>query len=718
MEIESKKTTIKDSIWSVFDSSFQHIKKKRIAIYGIGENTQLILEKATDYNIVGLLDGVKDSGIVYGLPLMKLIDLTADAVDLVIIIARSSNIGVILNRIANQCVNHGIGVYNIQGMNLLESGEEEDVEYQYVPDRDAILAQVDSSEYVSFDIFDTLIMRRVLFPTDIFEMMSVYDESLPEDFSKVREACERSFIVEQRQATIYDIYTRIQSVYQWDDTRTAAVMELEITTDIKTIIARKDMIDIYQYALSRDKKVYLISDMYYTADIIERILEGVGVQGYTGLYVSCQFGTSKSEKLFDIYLSEADSGKKLHIGDDENADIIPARARGMNTAYVPSARWMLQHSKYAKMGIMSSSLLEKAIVGLYISRMFNSPFNYEKGRGQIDSKVDYGYMHIGPLVLKICLWLIENLYSTGKKSILFAARDGYIIKQAFDYICELAGYNQLQSIYLYASRMAYVCMSLYDEEDIRFAYELAYDGSIEQMLKERFKLSYEDIKPYVEGAYEDKWAYMMAHKDRILAVADSYRQNFRKYIHSNNIDIEEGAAYFDFVSSGTCHRSLQRIVGAKLGGYYVSYIYSKYTEGLLDVEELFHNEFGCVSEQFICNHYLFLENILTSYEPTLKEFDTEGQVLFLDEERTEDMITEVKEIHQGIMEFIKDIAYLMNGKLKGKYDKNIPDKLFSYILKRYTRYNVNMQVNGLLVDAFCRRTLNADDILGELKVEG
>ena len=334
-------------------------------------------------------------------------------------------------------------------------------------------------------------------------------------------------------------------------------------------------------------------------------------------------------------------------------------------------------------------------------------------KGIVSNKKDYGYLFIGALALKFCLWMIERAKREGIKNILFSSRDGYIVKKVYEYLKNHCFDKEElpESVYLYASRAAYVCMSLYCEEDIRFAYELAYDGSPKEMLKERFRLFDDEIDEYERDKYPDDWNYIVRHSDRILAKSALYRARFLKYISMNHVKLNEKSAYMDFVSSGTCQRCLQKVIGKSLKGYYFSYVDS---HDALDVDELFHNRFGCINDSFLCNHYLFLENIFTSGEPTVKEFDAKGNVLFIRENRTKAQLREVTEIQEGMMEFVRDMAEILNQRMEGTLKKEIPDKMFEYVLDENTEYQVAMEVNGVLADEFCHRTLETDAILGNI----
>ena len=116
------------------------------------------------------------------------------------------------------------------------------------------------------------------------------------------------------------------------------------------------------------KKIYLISDMYLPQRIIAQLLRKCGYEGYEALYVSCEKGTAKSEALFDIYLKDRKrDGYKgcdcLHIGDNEIADIMNAKAAGMDAFPVMSAREMLESSSFRGLLARDLSFLDHLTIG-------------------------------------------------------------------------------------------------------------------------------------------------------------------------------------------------------------------------------------------------------------------------------------------------------------------------------------------------------------------
>ncbi len=66
----------------------------------------------------------------------------------------------------------------------------------------------------------------------------------------------------------------------------------------------------------------------------------------------------------------------------------------------------------------------------------------------------------------------------------------------------------------------------------------------------------------------------------------------------------------------------------------------------------------------MCNHYLFLENIFTSPEPTLKTFDNNVKKIFFNVRRTKPEMQKVSQIQEGIEGFTHDMIKHVNGNIK------------------------------------------------------
>ena len=157
-----------------------------------------------------------------------------------------------------------------------------------------IKREIDQHEVISFDIFDTLIMRNTLFPEDVFYIVE----------SKVRNRgialCDlrnRRALAEQSidciSPNIYQIYDAYQKREGFTSTIKRILLDYELSVEKAVLIRREDIVQVMNYAVSNNKPVYLISDMYLPKELIEVILSELGIVGYRDILVSCDYHQTK-----------------------------------------------------------------------------------------------------------------------------------------------------------------------------------------------------------------------------------------------------------------------------------------------------------------------------------------------------------------------------------------------------------------------------------------
>ena len=125
-------------------------------------------------------------------------------------------------------------------------------------------------EIVSFDVFDTLIMRKTMFSADVFDIVSQKmkkDYINIEDFRNQRIKADSD--IAQTSPNIYEIYNQLKKNTGISESEKNRILQCEIETEASVLIRREDVVDIFSYAVNCGKSVYLISDMYLPKTIIE-----------------------------------------------------------------------------------------------------------------------------------------------------------------------------------------------------------------------------------------------------------------------------------------------------------------------------------------------------------------------------------------------------------------------------------------------------------------
>ena len=101
-----------DYVITSFRKHFQRFQDKGIVVYGLGKNTEVLLDALRDeYHFIGLMDGVRTGETVYGLPVLTVDEAQERGVGVILILARAANLSIIYPRIAADCARYGIPVF-------------------------------------------------------------------------------------------------------------------------------------------------------------------------------------------------------------------------------------------------------------------------------------------------------------------------------------------------------------------------------------------------------------------------------------------------------------------------------------------------------------------------------------------------------------------------------------------------------------------------------
>lgn len=259
-------------------------------------------------------------------------------------------------------------------------------------------------EYVSFDVFDTLIYRSISDYHDINLMIvMLYQQrygSKPHAFPKYRECAEaKARKVCRREVDLDTIYEYLP--YEEYVNRRLILIEKEVETHNCT--PNKRMVDFLTLCRENGKKIIITTDMYLTPDVFDEIFKKIGVR-YDGLFISGMEGvTKRSGRLFEIVLQKLGIGPEsiIHIGDDKNNDVLMPRKYGIESVerigekmffptYSTRKKWSLQRD--------------------HLQNIFNNKYtNIESDTPEFR----LGYTVIGPFLYEFCQWLHNRKNSLG-----------------------------------------------------------------------------------------------------------------------------------------------------------------------------------------------------------------------------------------------------------------------------------------------------------------
>ncbi|HRL11482.1 MAG TPA: HAD-IA family hydrolase [Aggregatilineales bacterium] len=463
--------------------------------------------------------------------------------------------------------------------------------------------QIEKYRCISFDVFDTAIQRRVLRPYDIHILTGrrsahILGSMPPEVFRAFREQAEnfaRRRVQRQRghvEITLDDIYEELAAMLALKPQQREELRQMEIDTEIDNAEGNPYILKVYEEAINASKAVIFVSDMYLPVEVIERMLEKSGYKGGHRVFVSSQFGTTKSNgglyrKVLEITgLTAADV---LHLGDNHHSDVQVARSIGLNAMhYKDSFGYAVEmgDQRMAELKRIHISDVESRTAALSINKF------YTQRPAALPTREDFwyrlGYETIGPLYYGFTVWLMNEVKAAECQHLYFLSRDGYILEKVLD-LFEATGGPCLPHSYLYASRRVFnfPMISAMDDDAFRFLLASGREELSAADFLTRIGFKAADYTSQMTQAGITSPSQIVASpadfdklrtlftllEQPIIKAAADERAQLEAYLEQENLWDHERVAIVDVGWNGTMQKSLQRLIAkmehsVELFGYY------------------------------------------------------------------------------------------------------------------------------------------------------
>lgn len=676
-------------IYNQFVQNFIQDKSAPIILYGTGLNTQKLLEKLpkdSRNRVAGLMDAKRTGEELWGSRVLSYDEVALIENCMIVIIARNAVIHVIYDRIKEFCRNHNIEVYDVNG-NKLEEGAD-GVEHPCFSQKESELRElIEQHDVISFDIFDTLLARKIQRPRDIFQVM---DAKLGESaycFSKERIEAEDSF-ARGYNPNFHEIYEKIQDKLGLSQEETETLKQLEIAVEKRFLTRRHKMCEILQWAAEIGKRVYIVSDMYWTKEMLQELLAEYGISGYVDIWVSCEYRKNKQAGLYEIYREEtAVEGQSsyLHIGDNLYSDILAAQSAGIDAYQIYSVQEKLERSIYAKCLSHVHSLEENIAVSMFTETAFNDPFRITEGTGKlkIADTAEMTKLCIAPVICKYVLWLVQKAAVDGCDFIIFPSRDGFLIEKMYQQLVGHASERKLpEEGYVYISRRSSMVAAVEKEEDILEIVGFTFVEDTAELFQKRFGIPLpEEIKGENRTAQEIACDMM----EELLRICKVEGESYRKYLGQFSLAEKKKVAFMDFLAMGTVQEALERILGRTLEGYYfLRRSGTKEKLQKLHCQSLYPMAGDFQMDENIYRFYYFLEAVITSYEPTFWGMDEQGMQIFYTEKRDTFTMNILKNIHEAILTQWESFLELLPDIWESKAGVKLYDCMLGFFSSEYT----------------------------------
>lgn len=385
-----------------------------------------------------------------------------------------------------------------------------------------VFEKIDAHNIISFDIFDTLVVRNVLSPTDIFSVVQlVYNQMYQDEpihgYREKRINAEKKARFEKKaEITFQEIFDAMDG----SDLVKTRLMDIELETEYDFLVPNPEIMELYSYAVKKQKRIVICSDMYLSAAFLKKVLQKNGVDTYDGFFVSSESGYRKKNGTLFRYMCSCLNCKPqkiLHIGDNKASDYQKALENGLHAVRVEKED-LLYHLR--KGGISFDKVNNSVAAGIISNHGY---------RASACKKL--GMQILGMPLVGFCQWIHSQ---ASEKQKYFLARDGYLIQRVYEilYPDEISNCH-----YLYLSRKSLKAPCVYAGVD--------YPSVVEQFPK----LKKYDVETFClllnldEGRsrqYSEKFCYISPVSSRQeLAESKAFRDLFLFIKEQENSFFEE-----------------------------------------------------------------------------------------------------------------------------------------------------------------------------------
>lgn len=445
----------------------------------------------------------------------------------------------------------------------------------------SLLVEHAEVKVLSLDCFDTILWRTTVAPVDVF-----YDLAKSEAFAAVGMNARLRVTSEHKardwklartglpEVTLAEIYSA--AFPELDAPALAAMAEAELRAEIAACAPHPETIALILAAKAKGLRVVVVSDTYFTAAELRRLLEAtLPASAYVAIddvFVSSAIGKPKAGGMFKPVLDRLGVRARdvLHVGDNLHADYLAAKALGMNAVH------LVHHGQgveeVLRMQTTAASLL---MPSLRETSSLPSPY-----RGLLAAEIDdadpvktLGYASLGPILHAFATWLdaeLGALRAAGKRpKPVFLLRDGYLPSRIAEAVTG-AAMGPLVSI----SRFASYAASFETASDVeRYVAEWAGGGRFADVARQLLLTDDEARALILRIRKSDKPAEafcreVMKPKTLALVVARSAEYRKRLFAHlteASGLERGDTLVLVDLGYEGTAQRRLTPALEAELG---------------------------------------------------------------------------------------------------------------------------------------------------------
>ncbi|MFC1882014.1 HAD family hydrolase [Thermodesulfobacteriota bacterium] len=327
---------------------------------------------------------------------------------------------------------------------------------------------------VSFDVFDTLMHRKIAPPDQVMvpaarsvvELLQSYGikESLI-DCMRVRRNATSCLQNEALRAD-YDPECNIREIIiawlqHYLPAETAnenwkPVLRIELEAEKSVCMPLPGIKEIVLKIKQSGKRIIYVSDMYLGLQEISEILDAAGFDDiFDAGYVSADIKfNKKSGRLFDYVLKQERliPAEICHIGDNLRSDCLVPAKLGIPAFHfrdIDFENWAVRHRKLKKLSRMNPSWEGARWVEMV------PPDPGALQLANVDFSYGIGYFVLGPVLVNFIHQVIDRITRDHSELVLFPAREGFILREIYE---KLANQLEIDALppceYIFLSRQS------------------------------------------------------------------------------------------------------------------------------------------------------------------------------------------------------------------------------------------------------------------------
>ncbi len=286
--------------------------------------------------------------------------------------------------------------------------------------------RIDAAEVVSFDVFDTLLVRDSIDPADVFRLVPGTGPGFAQrriEAERIAKQLRRD-VGEAPEVTLDQVYAVLARL---EGRPLDKGPELDV--ERRVLRVRAAGLVLHRYARAAGKRLFAVSDTCFEAEELASLLAPHGLV-FDDLLVSSTSGGAKYDGVLFRHLTERAGvlpERIVHIGDNEVADVEAATRAGLCAVHLPKNHERLRgDATFDADAVGRLKGLGTFPANHLLARAARRP--EEQGERSRDRLV--GELQLGPAVHAACRWLIDTVRLDRLEGLVLVAEEGSLLETA------------------------------------------------------------------------------------------------------------------------------------------------------------------------------------------------------------------------------------------------------------------------------------------------